>query len=245
MIPAPLVTGKINYLINSTKSAHVQEDRSRPSIIFVSNDVFLVRLPLSTEVLSLNDHLLHGDEPFSRLRPRSKRGMVLEPCAIRLEHRFRRAGIEANFVGMTEFWDIPEKDIVLKTLVADWCIREFDSETLISLLDGLGSNAVTIRFSYHNIRSLCPRTVPVEGFFKKAVVDLRLDWCADQNISVKYEEEIKRDLIDEPNEIVSSFIFQSLEDATAFEVAWGCGEQNFLMTQPMLTSANPSLRVLR
>ncbi|WP_172428335.1 hypothetical protein [Azospirillum brasilense] len=164
---------------------------------------------------------------------------------MRLEHRFRRAGIEANFVGMTEFWDIPEKDIVLKTLVADWCIREFDAETLIPLLDNLCSNVVTIRFSYHNIRSLCPRTVPVEGFFKKAVVDLRLDWCADQKISVKYEEEIKRDLIDVPTKIVSSFVFDSLEDATAFEVAWGCGEQNFLMTQPVLTSANPPHEVLR
>lgn len=239
MIPAPLVTGKINCLINGTKSAHVQEDRSRPSIIIVSNDVFLVRLPISTDVLSLNDHLSHGDEPFSRLRPRSKGGMVLDPCAMRLEHRYRRAGIEANFVGMTEFWDIPEKDIVLKTLVADWCIREFDSETVMPLLDGLGSNAVTIRFSYHNIRSLCPPRVPVEKFFKKAVVDLRLDWCADQRISVKYEEEFKRDLIDAPTEIVSSFVFHSLEDATAFEIGWGCGEQNFLMTQPMLTSAIP------
>lgn len=245
MIPAPLLTGKGNYLSNSTKSAHIQEDRSRPSIVIVSNDVFLVRLPLSTDVLSLNDHLSHGDDPFSRLRPRSKRGMVLDPCAMRLEHRFRRAGIEANFVGMTEFWDIPEKDFVLKTVVADWCIREFDSEILIPLLDGLGSNVVTIRFSYHNIRSLCPRSVPVKDFFRKAVVELRLDWCADQKISVKYEEEIKRDLTDEPNEIVSSFVFQSLEDATAFEIGWGCGEQNFLMTQPVLTSANPSLRALR
>lgn len=175
MIPAPLVTGKGNYLINSTKSAHIQEDRSRPSIIIVSDEVILVRLPLSTNVLSLNDHLSRGDEPFSRLRPRNRRGLVLDPCAMRLEHRFRRAGIEANFVGMTEFWDIPEKDIVLKTLVADWCIREFDSEILIPLLDGLGSNVVNIRFSYHNIRSLCPRTVPVEDFFKKAVVDLRRD----------------------------------------------------------------------
>lgn len=245
MIPAPLVTGKGNYLINSTKSAHIQEDRSRPSIVIVSNDVFLVRLPLSTDVLSLNDHLSHGDEPFSRLRPRDKRGMVLDPCAMRLEHRFRRAGIEADFVGMTEFWDIPEKDIVLKTLVADWCIRKFDSETLIPLLDGLGSNVVNIRFSYHNIRSLCPRTVPVEDFFKKAVVDLRLDWCVDQNISVKYEEEIKRDLIDEPKEICASFVFQSLEDACLYEVSWGCGEQNFLMTQPMLTSAIPPHGVLR
>lgn len=245
MIPAPLVTGRVNYLINSTKSAHIQEDRSRTSIIIVSNDVFLVRLPLSTDVLSLNDDLSRGDEPLSRLRPRSRRGMVLDPCAIRLEHRFRRAGIEANFVGMTEFWDIPEKNIVLKTLVADWCIREFNSETLIPLLDGLGSNAVTILFSYHNIRSLCPRSVPVEGFFKKAVVDLRLDWCADQKISVEYKEEVKRDLIDEPNEVVSSFVFQSLEDATAFEIGWGCGEQNFLMTQPMLTSAIPPHGVLR
>ncbi len=244
MIPAPLVTGRSNYLINSTKSAHIQEDRSRPSVVIVSNDVFLVRLPLSTDVLSLNEHLSHGDEPFSRLRPRDKRGMVLDPCAMRLEHRFRRAGIEANFVGMTEFWDIPEKDMVLKTLVADWCIRQFDSEILIPLLDGLGSNVVNIRFSYHNILSLCPRTVPVEDFFKKAVVDLRLDWCADQKIPVKYVEEIERGLIDAPNEICASFEFDSLEDATAFEVAWGCGEQNFFMTQPMLTSAIPPLGVL-
>ena len=245
MISAPLVTGRGNYLINSTKSAHIQEDRSRPSVVIVSNDVFLLRLPLSTDVLSLNEHLSHGDEPFSRLRPRHKMGMVLDPCAMRLEHRFRRAGIEANFVGMTEFWDIPEKDIVLKTVVADWCIREFESETLISLLDDLGSNAVTIRFSYHNIRSLCPRSVPVEGFFKKAVVDLRLAWCADQEITVEYEETIKRDLIDAPTEIVSSFVFQSLEDAAAFEIGWGCGEQNFLLTQPVLTSANPPHEVLR
>ncbi|WP_162801393.1 hypothetical protein [Azospirillum brasilense] len=245
MIPAPLVTGKVNFLINSIKSAHVQEERARPSIILVSNDVFLVRLPLSTDVLSLNEHLSHGDEPFSRLCPRSKWSMVLDPCAMRLEHRFRRAGIKANFVGLTEFWDIPEKDIVLKTLVADWCIREFESETLIPLLDGLGSSVVTIRFSYHNIRSLCPRSVPVEAFFKKAVVDLRLDWCVDQNISVKYEEKVKRDLIDAPTEIVSSFVFQSFKDATAFEIGWGCGEQNFLMTQPMLTSAIPPHGVVR
>ncbi|WP_146205343.1 MULTISPECIES: hypothetical protein [unclassified Azospirillum] len=233
MIPAPLVTGEVNRLINSTKSSHVQEDRSRPSIIVVSDEVFLVRLPLSTNVLSLDDHLSHGDEPFSRLHPNSTRGMVLDPCAMRLERRFRRAGIEANFVGMTELWDIPEKDIVLKTLVADWCIREFKSETLIPLLDGLVSNRVTIRFSYHSIRRLCPTSVPVDDFLKKAVVDLRLDWCARESVPVQYVKNYEGNVDDVNCKFLSvTFVFESHTDATDFELHWGCGLQHVILVDP-------------
>ena len=237
MIQTYRVTGSVDRLKESFPIDDVRQERGNVILSCEPSLGFELAVPLEIRITELP--LQHNGflEPWTSTRILKGKALISEPVAMRLDYRMRRAGFDSTFLVFSEYTDRPEADIVVRTLVGYWSMPTLDSETFLPLLEGLDSCTVTARFNYRQFVLCCPPKMGLKEFFKRTIIDTRKEWCASEGIDVRYSEEIDGGQVDPYGDvIISHWEFDSLEDAAAFELAWGCGLQHF--PYPMVSQRN-------
>ena len=227
MIDFPDTTGNACDRMSYPQGYDVRLARSRVSILLDSFGAVTLRVPLRHRATRISERMIEAGRFASRIIPIEGEELITEPIATRLEYRFRRAGVDAYFVGFLELRDLPESDIVLETVVADWRIAHCDLSVVCPLLNGLASKMVKIPFDYEQLWSSCPSGCSVSSFLER-LVQTRLEWCDCENIPVEYISNRSIGIANDKQKMVSpTFLFHNVTDAVDFELHWGYGLRNF------------------
>lgn len=223
MIDYPYTTGDACDRISDPQAFDVRLARSRVSIMLDAFGAATLRVPLRHRATRIPERMIEARKFLSRNIPIEGVELITEPIATRLEYRFRRAGVDAYFVGFSELRDLPESGTVLETVVADWRIAHHDLSLVYPLLNGLASKMVIISFNYHDLWLSCPPGCSVSTFLER-VVQARLEWCGCENIPVECVDDRMGSITEDGCEAVfSKFLFQNVVDAVDFEINWGSG----------------------
>ncbi|MBK3778050.1 hypothetical protein GAY31_28695 [Azospirillum brasilense] len=227
MIDYPETTGNACDIVNSSQADDVRLARSRVSVMLDSFGATTLRVPLRHRATRIPERMIGARRFASQITPAKDVELITEPIATRLEYRFRRAGVDAYFVGFLKLRDLPESDVVLETVVADWRIAHCDLSVVRPLLNGLASKMVKISFHYQHLLLSCPPGYSPSTYFEQ-IVRTRLEWCDCEDIPVEYSNDHADDIEkDEENMVISNFLFRDVMDAVDFELHWGCGVHLF------------------
>lgn len=221
MIDFPDITGNARRNMSNPQVYDVILARSRVSIMLDSFGAVTLRVPLRHRATKIPDRMIGAGRFTSRIIPIEGKELIAEPIATRLEYRFRRAGVDAYFVGFLELRDLPESGVVLKTLVADWRIAHCDLSVVRPLLNGLASKMVSFSIYYQQLLLSCPHGYLPSTYFEQ-IVQTRIEWCDCENIPVEcINDKVIGNIKDEQKKFSSTFIFHNIMDTVDFELHWG------------------------